>query len=57
MFGLLWAASSLSTSLSMASTDEEAGSKPYKENVIEINLLYPGGYNCKIKCLHMFSMI
>ena len=35
MFGLLWAASSLSTSSSTASADEEAGSKPYKENMIK----------------------
>ena len=57
MIGLLWAVSSLSTSSSMASTDEEAGSKPYKEDVIEINLIYLGGSKWKIKCLHMFSMI
>ena len=57
MFGLLWAASSLSTSSSIASMDEEAGSQPYKEDVIEINLLYPGGSKCKIECLHMFSMM
>ena len=42
MFGLLWAASSLSTNSSMASIDDEAGAKPYMEDVTEINLLYPG---------------
>ena len=41
----------------MASIDDEAGSKPYKEDMTEINLLYPGGSKCKIEYLHMFSMI
>ena len=37
--------------------DEEAGSKSYKEDMIEINLLYPAGSKCEIEYLHMFSMI
>ena len=49
MLGLLWAASSLSTS---SSTAEEVGVKPYNED-----LLYPRGSKYKIECLHVFPMI
>ena len=41
----------------MASIDDEAGSKPYKEDVTEIDLLYSEGSKCKIKYQHMFFMI
>ena len=37
MLGLLWAASSLFTSSSTASIDDEAGFKPYKEDMVQIN--------------------
>ena len=41
----------------MASIDDEADFKPYKEDVIQTDLLHPGGSKYKIKCLHVFSMI
>ena len=53
MFGLLWAASSLSTNSSTASIDEEVGLKAYKEEVTEISLLYPGGSAYKIEWLRV----
>ena len=57
MLGLLRAAGSLSTSSSTASIEDEAGFKPYNENVIQNNLLHPGRYKYEIECLHVFSMI
>ena len=41
----------------MASIDDEAGFKPYKEDVIQNDLLHPGGSKYEIKHLQMFSMI
>ena len=57
IFGLLWAVSSLSPNSSTASIDEKLGFNPYKEDMTEINLLYPGGSAYRIKWLHVFSMI
>ena len=57
MLGLLWAASSLSINSSTASIEDEVGSKPYNEDVIQNNLLHPGGYKYEIECLYMFSMV
>ena len=54
---LLWAVSSLSTSSSTSSIEDEAGSKHYNEYVIQDNLLHPGGSKYEIKYLHVFSMI
>ena len=56
MLGLLWAASSLSTRSSTAPIEDEVGSKPYNEDVIQNGLLHPGGSKYKIKYLHVFSM-
>ena len=43
MFGLLWAASSLSTRPSTDSAVAEAGFKPYSKDIIRIILLYSEG--------------
>ena len=47
MLGLLWAASSFSTNSSTASIEDEVGSRPYKENLVQITLLHVGGINRK----------
>ena len=43
MLGLLWAASSFSTNSSTASMEDEAGSRPYNKDVVQITLLHDGG--------------
>ena len=57
MLGLLWAASSLSTSFSTASMEDEAGSKPYNENIIQNDLLHPRGSKYKMEYLQVYCMI
>ena len=56
MLGLLWAASSFSTNSSTASIEEEVGSRPYNEDVVQITLLHDGGHEYKIKCSNMIYM-
>ena len=43
MLGLLWAVSSFSTNSSTASIEDEAGSRLYNEDVVQITLLHNGG--------------
>ena len=57
MLGLLWAASSLSTNSTTASTEDEAGSRPYNEDMVQITLLHDGGYKYEIECPNMIYMI
>ena len=49
--------SSLSTSSFTASMEDEAGFKPYNEDMIQNNLLHPGGSKYEIEYLHVLSMI
>ena len=44
MLGLLWAASSFSSNSLTASIEDEAGSRPYNEDVVHITLLHDGGH-------------
>ena len=58
MLGLLWAASSLSTSFSTASIGDEVGFKPYNEDMIQNNLLHCRGLSMKSSvymCFLLFS--
>ena len=47
MLGLLWAASSFFTNSLTSSVEDGAGSRPYNEDVVQINLLHNGGINMK----------
>ena len=58
MLGLLWAANSLSTRSSTASTVVEARSRPYRKDIVQITLLHgKGGQKCEIEWSNMFYMI
>ena len=57
MLGLSWAASSLSTNSSTTSIEDEAGSRPYNGDMIQINLLCDRGYKCEIEWTYIFSMV
>ena len=57
MLGLLWVTSSLSTNSSTASIEDKVGSRPYKKDMIQINLLYDGEHKYEIECTNMFSMV
>ena len=41
----------------MASIEDEAGSRPYNEDVVQITLLHDGGHKYEIKCSNMIHMI
>ena len=56
MLGLLWAAIS-STNSSTASIEDEARSRPYNEDMVQITLLHDGGHKYKIECSNMIYMI
>ena len=56
MLGLLWAASSFSTNSSTASIEDEARSRPYNEDMVQITLLH-GGHKSEIECSNMIYMI
>ena len=57
MLGLLWAAISFSTNSFTASIEDEAGSRPYNEDVVQITLLHDGGHKYKIECSNRIYMI
>ena len=57
MLGLLWAASSFSTNSSTASIEDEARSRPYNKDVVQITLLHDGGHKYEIECSNMIYMI
>ena len=57
MLDLLWIASSFSTKSSTASTEVEAGSRPYGKDVVQITLLHDGGHKYEIECSNMIYMI
>ena len=58
MLGLLWAASSFSTNSSTASIEDEARSRPYNKDVVQITLLHDGGgHKYEITCSNMIYMI
>ena len=57
MLGLLWGASSFSTNSSTASIGDEAGSRSYNEDVIQITLLHNGGHKSETECSNMIYMI
>ena len=44
MLGLLLAASSFSTNSSTASMEDEAGSRPYNKDMVQITLFMMGAY-------------
>ena len=56
MLGLLWIASSFSTNSSTASIEDEAGSRPYNEDVVQITLLHKGVHKYKTECSNMIYM-
>ena len=57
MLGLLWAASSFSTNSSTASMEDEAASRPYNKDVVQITLLHDWvGHKYKIECAIMIYM-
>ena len=49
MLGLLWAASSFSIN-STASAKDEAGSRLYNEDMVQITLLHDGRHKYEIEC-------
>ena len=57
MLGLLWAASSFSTNSSTASIEDEARSRPYNEDMVQITLLHDGGHKYEIECSNIIYMI
>ena len=57
MLGLLWAASSFSTNSSTASIGDEARSRPYNNDMVQITLLHDWGHKSEIKCSNMIYMI
>ena len=57
MLGLLWAASSFSANSLTASAEDEAGSRPYHEDMVQITLLHDGGHKHEIECSNMIYMI
>ena len=57
MLGLSWAASSFSTNSLTASVEDEAGSRPYNEDMVQITLLHDGGHKYEIKCSNMIYMV
>ena len=57
MLDLLWAASSLSTHSLTASTEDEAGSRSYNVDMVQITLLNDWGYKYEIECPNMIYMI
>ena len=57
MLGLLWAARSFSTNSSTASIEDEAGSRPYNEDIVQITLLHNGGHKYEIECSNMIHVI
>ena len=48
MLGLLWAVSSFSTNFSTASIEDEARSRPYNEDTIQIIYYTMGGIDMKL---------
>ena len=57
MLGLLWAASSFSTNSLTASVEDEAGSRPYNEDVVQITIIHDGGHKYETECSNMICMI
>ena len=58
MLGLLWPASSFSTKSSTASIEDEARSRLYNEDVVQITLLHEReGHKYEIDCSKMIYML
>ena len=53
----LWAASSFSTNSSTASIEDEARTRPYNEDIVQITLLHEGGHKSEIEFSNMIYMI
>ena len=57
MLGLLWAATSFSTNSSTAFIEDEARSRPYNKDMVQIILLHNGGgHKYEIKCSNVIYM-